>query len=767
MSENIKDAALRYHRQHPPGKMEISATKPLANQYDLALAYSPGVAAACDLIVDDPAEAASVTSRANQVAVITNGSAVLGLGNIGPLAAKPVMEGKAVLFKKFAGIDVFDLEIDEQDPDRLVEIIASLEPTFGGINLEDIKAPECFKVEQALRERMNIPVFHDDQHGTAIITGAAVKNGLTLVEKAISEVNMVVSGAGAAALACVDLLVQMGLTPDNIIVCDRKGVIYEGRDQKMDPNKSRFASRSSHRTLDQAIEGADIFLGLSGPDLLTPQMVGKMASQPLILALANPDPEIKPERVFEVRSDAIVATGRSDYPNQVNNVLCFPYIFRGALDVGATTINREMQLACVEAIAELAKAESSEVVMNAYCGQSDSFGPEYLIPKPFDPRLITTVAPAVARAAMESGVASRPIDDFESYEQRLSGFVFRSGFLMRPLFDQAKKNKKRLAFSEGESRRVLQATQQILDQGLADVTLVGRREVILKKIKALGLRFQLESDVAVLDLVNDLDTVDHFAAEIHTLCGRIGVSPEEAAWMVSTDKTVASALLVRLGKADTMLCGVVGRFSHHLEQVKRVIGTANGITHLSTLEALVLPKGIFFISDSHVTEKPSADEIAESVLLGAQRVRRFGIEPKVALVSHSNFGSRQGGSVGTLKEALALVKKSAPSLEIDGEMHTDAALSEELRRRVLPDSTLGGTANFLVVPNVDAGHIAYNVMKMVGGGVSVGPILMGAAYPCHVLTNSITVRGVVNMAAFAVVDAGTQEEEELYPPASG
>ncbi len=758
MSENINEAALRYHRQHPPGKMEISATKPLANQYDLALAYSPGVAAACDLIVDDPAEAASVTSRANQVAVITNGSAVLGLGNIGPLAAKPVMEGKAVLFKKFAGIDVFDLEIDEQDPDRLVEIIASLEPTFGGINLEDIKAPECFEVEQALRERLGIPVFHDDQHGTAIITGAAVKNGLILVDKSIDEVKMVVSGAGAAALACIDLLVVMGLLPSNIIVCDLKGVIYEGRDEEMDPYKARYASKTSHRTIDHAIEGADIFLGLSAPDVITPQMVSKMGPQPLILALANPDPEIKPEKVFEARSDAIVATGRSDYPNQVNNVLCFPYIFRGALDVGATTINQEMKLACVEAIAELAKAEPSEVVMNAYCGQSDSFGAEYLIPKPFDPRLITTVAPAVARAAMESGVATRPIDDFKSYEQRLSGFVFRSGFLMRPLFDQARKSKKRLAFSEGESRRVLQATQQILDQDLATITLVGRREVMAEKIKTLGLRFQLDTDVEVLDLVNDLDVVDHFAEEIHSLCGRMGVSPEEAAWMVSTDKTVASALLVRLGEADTMLCGVVGRFSHHLEQVKRVIGTGKGITHLSTLDALVLPKGTFFISDSHVTELPDAEEIAESVLLGAERVRRFGIEPKVALVSHSNFGSRQGNAVETLQNALALVREVAPGLEIDGEMNTGAALSEELRQRVLPESTLKGTANFLVVPNVEAGHIAYNVMKMLGGGVSVGPILMGAAYPCHVLTNSITVRGLVNMAAFAVVDAGTQVE---------
>ncbi|HXH04410.1 MAG TPA: NADP-dependent malic enzyme [Candidatus Competibacteraceae bacterium] len=752
MTQDLDEAALNYHRKPRPGKLAILATKPMDTQRDLALAYSPGVAAACRTIVDNPTEAATVTARSNLVGVITNGTAVLGLGNIGPLAAKPVMEGKAVLFKKFANVDVFDIEIDELDPEEFVKTVARLEPTFGGINLEDIKAPECFVIERALRERMKIPVFHDDQHGTAIIVAAAVLNGLRVVGKDIGRVKLVASGAGAAALACLNLLLSLGLKRENVWVCDIEGVVYKGREKLMDEWKAVFAQDTSARTLAEVIPGADIFLGLSAPNVLKPELLARMADKPIILALANPVPEIMPELAKEVRPDAIIATGRSDYPNQVNNVLCFPYIFRGALDVGATTINEAMKLAAVRAIADLAMAEPSDLVTKAYGGQPSRFGPDYLIPKPFDPRLILRIAPAVAQAAMESGVATRPIEDFAVYRQQLVQFVYQSGLLMKPIFDRAKRAPKRLVYAEGEDRRVLQATQQVIDEGIARPILVGRPKVIEERIAQLGLRMRPGVDVEIVNILKD-ERYKSYWTEYHQLLGRKGVSPEEAKRVLRTDPTAVAALMVRRGDADCMLCGSVGQFRRHLAKVEDVIGRKPGIRDLSTLTALILPTGTFFIADTHITPEPDVEELVEMTLLAAEQVSSFGVRPKVALVSRSNFGTHDTPTALKMREAVRLLHARAPELEVDGEMHADAALDENIRKAVLPESKLTGQANLFIMPNVEAAHIAYNMLKVLGGGVSVGPILIGAAYPAHVLTQSVTVRGLVNMSALTVTQA--------------
>jgi len=758
MTENFDERALDYHRYPVPGKLAITATKPLSTQQDLALAYSPGVAAACDAIAADPAQASELTARANLVGVISNGTAVLGLGAIGPLAAKPVMEGKAVLFKKFSGIDVFDLEVAETDIDAFVDIVASLEPTFGGINLEDIKAPECFEIERKLRARMSIPVFHDDQHGTAIIVGAAVLNAMRLVEKKLDDIKVVASGAGAAALACLNQLVSMGVRRENIIVTDIVGVVYSGREEQMDPWKSQFAVETDARTLGDVIEGADIFLGLSAPGVLTSEFAKRMAPHPLILALANPDPEINPDEAKRARPDAIVATGRSDYPNQVNNVLCFPFIFRGALDVGATEINEAMKLACVTALADLAMAETSELVSKAYGGQPAPFGPENLIPKPFDPRLISMLAPAVAKAAMDSGVATRPIEDFDAYYQKLTAFVFRSGLVMKPIFDAARRAPTRLVYAEGEERRVLQAAQQIIDDKLAQPILVGRRNVIEMRIKQLGLRMQPGKDFELVNIHKDKRFHDYWT-QYHELAGRRGTSPEEAKTVIRTQHTAVAALMVHEGGADAMLCGTVGRFHQHLKHVDDIIGKADGIQAYSTLIGLILPSGTFFICDTHVTPDPSAEEIAEMTLLAADEVRCFGIYPKVALLSRSNFGTTESASAVKMREAVRMLGAAAPELEVDCEMHADAAISETIREAVLPNSRLRGQANLLVMPNVDAANIAYNLLKMLGGGVTVGPILVGAAHSVHVLTQSATVRGLVNMSALAVARAHARKRD--------
>jgi malate dehydrogenase (oxaloacetate-decarboxylating)(NADP+) len=758
MTEKLDERALHYHRFPVPGKLAIMATKPLSTQQDLALAYSPGVAAACHAIAANPGEVSELTARSNLVGVISNGTAVLGLGAIGPLAAKPVMEGKAVLFKKFSGIDVFDIEVNETDIDAFVNIVASLEPTFGGINLEDIKAPECFDIEGKLRERMSIPVFHDDQHGTAIIVGAAVLNAMRLVEKKLEEVKIVASGAGAAALACLNQLVSMGVRKENIVVTDIVGVVYTGRKEQMDRWKSQFAIDTKARTLGDVIEGADIFLGLSAPGVLTPEYAKRMAPKPLILALANPDPEINPDDAKRARPDAIVATGRSDYPNQVNNVLCFPFIFRGALDVGATEINEAMKLACVTALADLAMAETSELVSKAYGGQPAPFGPENLIPKPFDPRLIIKLAPAVAKAAMDSGVATRPIDDFEAYNQKLTAFVFRSGLVMKPIFDAARRMPARLVYAEGEERRVLQAAQQIIDEKLAEPILVGRRNVIEMRLKQLGLRMQPDKDFELVNIHKDKRFREYWS-EYHELTGRRGMSPEEAKTVIRTQHTAVAALMVRLGGADAMLCGTVGRFHQHLKHVDDIIGKAEGIRAYSTLIGLILPSGTFFMCDTHVTPDPSAEEIAEMTVLAAEEVRCFGISPKVALLSRSNFGTGNTPSALKMREAVRILAKAAPELEVDGEMHADSALSETIRTAALPNSRLTGQANLLIMPNVDAANIAYNLLKMLGGGVTVGPILVGAAHSAHVLTQSATVRGLVNMSALAVARAHVKNQD--------
>jgi len=752
MSDDLRESALEYHRLPTPGKISVTATKPLANQRDLALAYSPGVAYACELIKDDPREAANMTARGNLVAVITNGTAVLGLGAIGPLAAKPVMEGKGVLFKNFAGIDVFDIEIDERDPDKLVDIIASLEPTFGGINLEDIKAPECFVVEKKLRERMGIPVMHDDQHGTAIIVGAALTNGLKVVGKSIDQVRLVASGAGAAALACLNLLVRLGVKRENITVCDIEGVVYKGRTVLMDEYKAPFAQDTNARTLGEVIEGADVFLGLSAAGVLTPEMVARMGDRPLVFALANPTPEILPEQVRAVRPDAVIATGRSDYPNQVNNVLVFPYIFKGALDVGATAINEEMKLAAVRALAELAFAESDETVAAAYGDQPLSFGSEYLIPKPFDPRLILKVAPAVARAAMETGVATRPIADFDQYVEKLSAFVFRSGLVMKPLFDRARRNPKRVVYAEGESRRVLRAVQSVVDEGMAQPILVGRREVVMERLAEVDSRLRIDVDFELCD-PQDPKLHQDYWKEYYALMCRSGVSPEYAKTMVQTRSTAVAALMVRRGEADAMVCGVIGRYWSHLKHITDIIGLRPDVKVPSSMNLLLLDKGTYFMADTYVTHDPSAEHLVEMTLMAAEEVRRFGIKPKVALLSHSNFGGRPSPSSLKMREVLEMLRERAPKLEVDGEMHADAALSQEIRDRVFPDSVLKGEANLLIMPSLDAANIAFNMTKVLGDGLSIGPILMGVGAPAHILTQSATVRGIVNITSLAVVDA--------------
>ena len=755
MDERIRAAALEYHRSPRPGKIAVTPTKALTNQADLSLAYSPGVAAACDEIVRDPATAALYTSRANLVAVITNGTAVLGLGNIGPLAGKPVMEGKGVLFKKFAGIDVFDIEVAENDPDKLVDIIASLEPTFGGINLEDIKAPECFYVEARLRERMKIPVFHDDQHGTAIIASAAVLNGMRVVGKDISTAKLVCSGAGAAAIACLDLLVSLGLDPKNVFAVDSKGVIHTGR-ENLDPSKARYAQATDGRALGDVMPGADIFLGLSTADVLKPEMVKTMARDPIILAMANPDPEILPEHAKAVRPDAIIGTGRSDYPNQVNNVLCFPFMFRGALDVGATTINEAMKVAAVRAIAELAHAEQSEVVTAAYGTEELSFGPEYLIPKPFDPRLIIKVAPAVAQAAMDSGVATRPIADMDAYTQQLNDFVYSTGLLMRPVFAAAKKKPARVVFCEGEDERVLRATQTVCDEGLARPILIGRPEVVEKSIARHGLRIRAGEHFELVSPDSD-PRYKELWQDYYGLMLRKGVSVEYAKREMRRRTTLIGAMLVRHNYADAMLCGTFGKHSLHLRYIETVIGLKPGIEHFYAMNMLILPRRTLFIGDTYVNYDPTAEQLAEMTLLAADEVARFGLAPKVALLSHSSFGTEDTPTAIKMRRALEILRKIAPGLEVDGEMHGDAALSEDIRHQVFPDSTLKGQANLLIMPTIDAANISFNLIKTsAGDGLTVGPLLLGAARPVHILTPTATVRRIVNVTALLSVEAQQQ-----------
>ncbi len=752
ISEDLRSGALVYHRLPKPGKLEIKATKPLGNQRDLALAYSPGVAAACEAIAADPLQAAQLTTRANLVGVVSNGTAVLGLGNIGPLAGKPVMEGKAVLFKKFAGIDVFDIEIDALTVERMVEVVSALEPTFGGINLEDIKAPECFEVEKLLRARMKIPVFHDDQHGTAIIVGAAVRNAMEVGNRKIEDLKIVASGAGAAALACLNLLVTLGARKENIWVCDIEGVVYDGRNTLMDPYKEIYAQKTDKRTLDEVIDGAHIFLGLSAGGVLKPEMVKKMADKPLILALANPTPEIMPELAREARPDAMICTGRSDFPNQVNNVLCFPYIFRGALDVGATDINAEMKMAAVEAIAALARETPSDVVARAYGGETRAFGPDSLIPSPFDPRLILRIAPAVAKAAMDTGVATRPIADFDAYNDQLDYFVFRSGFIMRPLFAKAKESKKRVIYAEGEDERVLRAVQAVVEEGIARPIIVARPNVVETRIKRFGLSIKSGED---FDLINPEDDPRYrdYVRTYQEVAGRRGVTPDAARTLVRTHPTVIAALAVRRGEADAMLCGIEGRFVRHLRQVRDIIGLAPGVKELAALSLLITSKGNFFICDTQIQTEPTAADLAEMTVLAAAHVRRFGMEPRVALLSHSNFGSHETPSAKRVRAAVEMLRERVPNLQVDGEMQADAALVEDIRKRALPSSTLAGAANVLVMPDLDAADIAYNMIKVLGDSQPVGPILMGTARPAHILGPSVTARGIVNMTAVAVAEA--------------
>ncbi|WP_369054448.1 NADP-dependent malic enzyme [Burkholderia gladioli] len=755
MDEQLKQSALAYHQNPKPGKISVTPTKPLSNQYDLSLAYSPGVAAACEAIHADPLDARKYTSRGNLVGVVTNGTAVLGLGNIGPLAAKPVMEGKGCLFKKFAGIDVFDIELAETDPDKLVEAIAMLEPTLGGINLEDIKAPECFYIEQKLRERMKIPVFHDDQHGTAIIASAAILNGLKVVGKSLGEIKLVCSGAGAAAIACLDLLVNLGLNKANVLVTDSKGVIHEGRGQ-LDPSKQRYAANTEARTLADAIDGADVFLGCSSAGVLKPEMVQTMGSQPLILALANPEPEIRPEAAKAVRPDAIVATGRSDYPNQVNNVLCFPFIFRGALDVGATTITEEMKLACVRAIAELAQeTDQSEEVAKAYEGHSLEFGPDYLIPKPFDPRLIIKIAPAVAQAAMDSGVATRPIADMDAYREQLGATVYRTGMVMRPVFTAAKAKEARIVFAEGEDERVLRAAQFVLQEKIAKPIIIGRPAVVEMRLKKIGSKLRAGTDFEIVDPEDDPRYQQCWQA-YHELGARDGATPEVAKAALRKANTLIGAILVHLGDADGMICGMIDTYHSHLKYVEQVLGRAPGAEHLAAMNLLMLPGRNLFVCDTYVNELPSAEQLADMTIQAAAEIERFGITPKAALLSNSNFGSAPSASSRRMAEARKLIAQRAPQLEVDGEMHGDAALSEVVRKAAFPGTTLSGEANLLIMPNVEAANIAYNLLKMVGGdGVTVGPFLLGAAKPVHILTPAATVRRIVNMTAVAAANVNS------------
>ncbi|MDR0564455.1 MAG: NADP-dependent malic enzyme [Azoarcus sp.] len=757
MDDLLRAAALEYHRFPKPGKIAITPIKALTNQRDLSLAYSPGVGAVCDAIVADPAEAANLTARANLIGVITNGTAVLGLGNIGPLAAKPVMEGKGVLFKKFAGIDVFDIELNEPDPDRLIDAIAAMEPTFGGINLEDIKAPECFYIEQKLRERMKIPVFHDDQHGTAIVVGAAILNGLQIQGKKLKEVKLVTSGAGAAALACLDLLVMLGIPVENIWVSDIEGVVYEGRTTLMDPIKARYAKKTDARSLAEIIKGADVFLGLSAGGVLKPEMVAKMAPSPLILALANPTPEIWPTVVKDVRGDAIIATGRSDFPNQVNNVLCFPFIFRGTLDVGATSITNEMKLAAVRALAELARAEQSDIVMSAYGEKVTSFGSEYIIPRPFDPRLIVKVAPAVAKAAMDSGVATRHITDWDAYKAQLNNLVWQSGFLMKPVFAAARSMPQRIIYAEGESERVLRAVRGVIDEGMAWPILVGRPDVITHTIDQLGLRMNAGQHFELIDPGHN----PHFNGmwtHYHKLMERRGVTENEAQKRVHRNTTLIGALLLALGYGDGLICGTDGVYRLHLAHIEAAVGRRPGVNHFYTVNVLNASGRTLFLADTNVNYDPTAEQIVEMTVLAAEEMQRFGIEPKVALLSHSSFGSADTPTSTKMRTALHLLRERHPELQVEGEMQGDSALNEQLRHQVFPNSRLSGEANLLIFPTLDAANIAFNLLKTASaGGVTVGPILLGAARPVHVLTPATTVRRIINMTALSVVEAGCRE----------
>lgn len=752
MTEDLNKEALFYHRFPTAGKLQVVPTKPLANQHDLSLAYSPGVAAACLAIADDEGEAANLTGRGNLVAVISNGTAVLGLGNIGPLASKPVMEGKGALFKKFAGINVYDIEINEHDPDKIVDIVASLEPTFGGINLEDIKAPECFYIESKLRERMNIPVFHDDQHGTAIIAAAAILNGLRVVDKKIEEVRLVTVGAGAAGIACLDILVGLGVKKENIILCDSRGVIYKGRNVGVDARKAEYAADTQHRTAAEAVVDADIFLGVSGPGVLSEAMLQSMADKPLILALANPEPEIRPELAQSVRPDAIIATGRSDYPNQVNNVLCFPFMFRGALDVGATTINEPMKLAAVRALADLAMVPPSEEVVAAYGGQSLSFGADYLIPKPFDNRLILKIPEAVARAAMDSGVATRPIEDFSVYREQLSRYVFRSGLAMKPVFERAKADPKRILYAEGEEERVLQAVQVVLDEKLAQPILIGRRDRVEKTLQKISSSLKIDEDFQLIDPF-DNPYYKECWQEYHRLLERQGVDPSNARIRVNTRTTALGAILVKLGYADAMLCGVIGSYQGHLKHVREVIGVNHQVKVAAAMNMLISTKGTLFFCDTSVNLDPSAEELADITLMAAEQVRLFGITPKVALLSHSNFGSNNSQQARKMAEVLQIVRNRDPELEIEGEMQGDVALSFRSLQQVFPNTQLQSEANLLIMPNLDAANISFNLIRKMVDGVAVGPIIMGLDSSAHVLPKTTTVRRIVNMTAVAVADA--------------
>jgi malate dehydrogenase (oxaloacetate-decarboxylating)(NADP+) len=750
ISDDLRQAALEYHRLPRPGKIKVTATKPMVTQRDLSLAYSPGVAYACEAIVDDPQQASELTARGNLVAVITNGTAVLGLGNIGPLAGKPVMEGKGVLFQKFAGIDVFDIEIDEKDPDKLVDIIASLEPTFGGINLEDIKAPECFIVERKLRERMKIPVFHDDQHGTAIIVGAAIINALEVVGKKIGDVKLATTGVGAAGIACLDMLVALGLKPENILGFDRDGVLYTGRDN-MDPDKQRYARDTAKRTLAEIVDGVDIFLGLSAGGILKPEMVATMAPRPIIMALANPSPEILPEDAKQVRPDCIIATGRSDYPNQVNNALCFPYLFRGALDVGATVINEAMKLACVRAIAELARMEAGDLA-GAYGGDVPTFGPEYLIPRPFDPRLLVMLAPAIARAAMDSGVATRPIVDMDAYVEKLDQFIYRTGLIMKPVYERARADRKRVVYSEGEEETVLRAVQTVIDEKLAFPILIGRPDVIETRIQRLGLRMREGVDFELTN-INDDPRFNDYWQQYHALTERRGVSPAAAKNLLRSRPSLIASIMVERGEADAMICGLVGRYHKKLGYMRSVFGLDPGVSCTSAMTGVINDKGAWFFLDTHVQLDPTAEQIAEATLQATYRLKLFGIEPKVALLSHSNFGSHDNPSAQKMRKVYQILRQRMPKLEVDGEMQADSAWDQNVRHLIFPNSTLTGRANLFVMPNLDAANITYNMVRVMTDGVAIGPILMGVDKAAHILTPASTPRRVVNMTAIAAVDA--------------
>lgn len=755
--DNLREAALEYHLKPTPGKLSVKPTTQLETQRDLALAYSPGVAIPCEEIAKDPLKALDYTSRGNMVAVISNGTAVLGLGNIGALASKPVMEGKSVLFKKFANIDSFDLEVDETDVDKFVEAIAVLEPSFGGINLEDIKAPECFEIERRLKERMNIPVFHDDQHGTAIIVSAAFTNWLEIMGRDIKQVKLVANGAGASAMACLNLMVELGLPRDNIIVCDREGVIYKGRTKGMDPYKEKYANDTNARDLTDAMEGADVFLGLSGPNMVTADMAGSMADAPLIMALANPTPEIMPDVARQGKPNAIVCTGRSDFTNQVNNVLCFPFLFRGALDVGATAINEEMKIACVNAIAALARKEVTPEVAAIYPGETMEFGPEYMIPKPFDPRLGVELPIAVAKAAMESGVAARPIKDFDAYREKLKQFHIQSNQVMRPVFDVARKNPKKVVYAEGEEENVLRAVQMAVDEGIAQPILIGRRAVVLNRIKKLRLRLDIDKDFSLCDPEDD-PRYKEYHHLYHNLMKREGISPAVAKTIVRTSTTVIAALMLKRNEADAMICGTVGDFHVHMRHVNDIVGLKPGVETAAALRLLIMPnKGSYFVCDTHVNPNPSVPQLSEMTLLAAERVKRFGIEPRVALLSYSNFGSRKDESASKMSKATIDIKQRDPSLMVDGEMHADTALSQKVRDMHMPDSTLKGEANLLIMPNIDAANISFNMLKVLGEGIPVGPILLGVNKPAHILTSATTARGILNMSAVAVVEAVDQE----------